>query len=572
MSKSEWVGIEAGEQLRQLIDEEWEVRMREDPLFATMAGDHRYDDRLPQATPADAERRYQHAHEFLARLQALDPFELSPTERLNYDVFHWDLERQAAAYEFRLHLMPLTKMDGIHTFFPDLTNYTPYDTIQDYENYLARLNAFHTFAQQQIELMRLGLQEGFTPPQAALIGVESAFQSLLPADPTQSLFYTPFEQFPKQITESEQTRLRLAGLQTIRNSILPGYRAVLEFLHTEYIRLARTDIAASSLPSGPDFYADCVRSFTTTDLTPPQVHEIGLAEVERIRGWMEAIIQKVGFQGGLHDFIQFLRTDDRFYVATPQALLEKVALILKRMDGELPRLFKKHPRTPYGIRTIPDHIAPQSTTAYYFPPTGDGTRAGFYYVNTYDLRSRPLYELEALSLHEAVPGHHTQLALQFEMADMPNFRRFSNVTAFIEGWALYAERLGLETGFYQDPYSDFGRLTYEMWRACRLVVDTGMHALDWTRQQAIDFMAENSALTLLNIANEVDRYIAWPGQALAYKIGELKIRELRALAEEQLGSAFDLREFHDRLLENGSIPLTALSAHLQRWIAGEKGP
>jgi len=282
---------------------------------------------------------------------------------------------------------------------------------------------------------------------------------------------------------------------------------------------------------------------------------------------MEAVIHKTGFKGSFREFIEFLRSDPRFYVTMPEALLEKTALVLKRMDGELPRLFKTLPHLPYGIREIPAFSAPGSTVAYYQPGTGDGTVAGHYYVNTFDLKSRPLYEIEALSLHEAVPGHHLQIALQMELGNLPNFRRFSGFTAFVEGWALYSERLGLEVGFYQDPYSDFGRLSYEMWRACRLVVDTGMHALGWTRPQAIDFMAENTSSTLLNIANEVDRYIAWPGQALAYKIGELKIRELRALAEKELGAMFNLREFHDVVLLGGAVPLDVLEARVQEWMS-----
>jgi len=306
------------------------------------------------------------------------------------------------------------------------------------------------------------------------------------------------------------------------------------------------------------------------DLSAQKIHAIGLAEVQRIRAEMDDIIRKVKFGGAFREFVDLLRTDPRFYVTTPDALLKETALVLKKMDGELPRLFRTLPRLPYGIRPIPDHSAPGNTTAYYFPGSGDGTRAGYYYVNTYDLKSRPLYEIEALSLHEAVPGHHLQIALQQELGGLPAFRRFNGFTAFVEGWALYSERLGLEVGFYQDPYSDFGRLTYEIWRACRLVVDTGMHALGWTRQQAIDYMADHSASTLLNITNEVDRYIAWPGQALAYKIGELKIRELRALAEKELGPRFDLRAFHDVLLLQGAVPLDVLEGMVKDWIASRR--
>ena len=321
------------------------------------------------------------------------------------------------------------------------------------------------------------------------------------------------------------------------------------------------------MPDGRAFYQERIRYFTTLDLSPEAVYKTGQSEVRRIRAEMEIVIRKTGFKGSFREFIEFLRSDPRFYVATPEALLEKTALVLKRMEGELPRLFKTLPRLPYGIREIPAFSAPGSTAAYYQPGAGDGTVAGNYYVNTFDLKSRPLYEIEALSLHEAVPGHHLQIALQMELGDLPNFRRFSGFTAFVEGWALYSEKLGLEVGFYQDPYSDFGRLSYEMWRACRLVVDTGMHALGWTRPQAIDFMAENTSSTLLNITNEVDRYIAWPGQALAYKIGELKVRELRALAEKELGAKFNLREFHDVVLLGGAVPLDVLEGRVQEWIS-----
>jgi len=329
---------------------------------------------------------------------------------------------------------------------------------------------------------------------------------------------------------------------------------------------ARAEVGACHLPNGREFYRHRIRYFTSLDLSAEEVHNTGQSEVKRIRAEMVKSMRTAGFQGGLSAFIDYLRTDPRFYTATPEALLKETAYVLKRIDGELPRLFKTLPRTPYGIRPIPDASAPGNTAAYYFPATGDGRCAGFYYVNTFDLKSRPLYEIEALSLHEAVPGHHLQIALQLEL-DLPPFRRFYGFTEFVEGWALYAERLGLEVGFYQDPYSDFGRLSYEMWRACRLVVDTGLHALGWSRQQAIDFMAANTSSTLLNIANEVDRYIAWPGQALAYKVGELKIRELRARAEQELGSRFDLREFHDLLLGSGAVPLDLLERMVGRWIA-----
>ncbi|MEX2560973.1 MAG: DUF885 domain-containing protein, partial [Pirellulales bacterium] len=341
-------------------------------------------------------------------------------------------------------------------------------------------------------------------------------------------------------------------------SVVPAYQRFLDFMRSEYVPAARGEVGASALPKGRDFYRHRVRQFTTLDLEPQQVHDVGLAEVARIKAEMHEVIRRSGFEGDFAAFVEFLRTDPRFYVDTPEQLMKEVAVVLKRMDGELPRLFQTLPRLSYGIREVPKFIAPSTTTAYYSPGAGDGSRAGFYYVNTYNLKSRPLYEIEALSLHEAVPGHHLQIARQQELEGVPDFQRFAGFTAFVEGWALYAERLGLETGFYQDPYSDFGRLSYEMWRACRLVVDTGMHYLGWSREQAIQFMADNTALTRHNITTEVDRYIAWPGQALAYKIGELKIRELRGMAEERLGTRFDIREFHDVVLGSGAVPLEVL--------------
>jgi uncharacterized protein (DUF885 family) len=360
--------------------------------------------------------------------------------------------------------------------------------------------------------------------------------------------------------------LERAGSDAIRTSVVPGYRRFLEFMERHYVPAARATIGASELPRGREYYRFAIRKFTTLDLTAEEVHQTGMSEVRRIRAEMLDVIRKTGFDGDFAAFVDFLRTDPRFYAPSAEQLQKEVAFILKRMEGELPRMFKKLPRTPCGIREVPSYIAPRSTAAYYQMPAGDGSRAGFYFINTYDLKSRPLYALEALSFHEAVPGHHLQLALQQELADLPNFRRFSGFTSYIEGWALYAERLGLELGFYTDPYSDFGRLTYEMWRACRLVVDTGVHDLGWTREQAIEFMAENTALSMHNIEAEVDRYISWPGQALAYKIGELKVRELRARAEEQLGERFDVREFHDVVLRSGSIPLGMLDRNVNAYI------
>ncbi|MBN1877237.1 MAG: DUF885 family protein [Anaerolineae bacterium] len=552
--------------LTSLIAEEWEFRMQENPLFATTCGDHRFNDRLPDVSEAAVARRLAQLRAYLEKLVAIPYEAISSEDQLNYTLFEQDLKNQIADIEFGLHLMPMTKVYGFHVDFPDVLNVTPFNTLVDYENYVARLDAFQSYVAGQISLMRLGLRNGYIQPQVALEGIEDALQAHIVSDPVQSLFFEPFTHIPAGMGEADRARLMAAGREAIANSLVPGYQALLDFVRDTYLPAAPKQIGAANLPNGRAFYGYCVHKFTTLDLTPEEVHEIGLAEVRRIRGEMETLIRNVGFAGGMHEFLHFLRTDARFYVETSEALMQHVALIMKKIDGELPVLFNQLPRTPYGLRRIPDYIAPKTTTAYYFPAAGDGTKAGFYYVNTYGLASRPLYEYEALSLHEAVPGHHLQLALQMEL-EMPNFRRFGGVTAFVEGWALYAERLGLEVGFYEDPYCDFGRLTFEIWRASRLVVDTGMHYLGWSRQQAIDFMLENTALSELNIHNEIDRYIAWPGQALAYKIGELKIRELRTFAEETLGIHFDVREFHRIVLENGGIPLSVLEAHVKAWVA-----
>ena len=561
---------EASRQFEQLLADDWEFTIRENPEFATSVGDRRFNAQLASVTAADAERRAAQQREFLDRLSRIDRNALTPEEQVSYDIYKRLTENDIAGFEFRDYLMPITNREGFHTGFPQLGDEVPLATTEDYENYIARLRAFREYTRQHIELMRQGLKEGLVLPRVVLTGVEETIQPHIVTDPTASLLWKPFSEFPASVPEADRARLAAAGREAIQTSVAPAYQEFLDFMTKEYVPGARETLGASELPNGRDYYAHRVRMFTTLDVTPDQVHQTGLAEVARIRAEMEQVMREAGFTGSFADFLTYLRTEPRFYVETPEELLETTALVLKRMDGELPKLFGRLPRMPYGIKPIPDYIAPRTTTAYYSRPAGDGTRSGTYWVNTYDLKSRPLYEIEALSLHEAVPGHHLQIALQQELEEIPNFRRYSGFTAFTEGWALYAERLGLETGFYTDPYSNFGRLIYEMWRASRLVVDTGIHDKGWTRQQAIDFMAANTGLTLLNITNEVDRYIAWPGQALAYKTGELKIRELRAEAERELGSRFDVREFHDVVLGSGAIPLTVLEANVRRYIAEAK--
>jgi uncharacterized protein (DUF885 family) len=549
-----------------LFDEFWEYSLERNPLFATSAGVQSYNDRLPVVAVEEYELHKQRLQQFLRRVEDLPREELSDRDRINYDFFIQILDDQIGELKFKTFYMPITNRSGFYISFPELSERVPLNTVRDYENYIARLNGFAEYTRQHIGIMREGIQRGFILPRIVLEGAEQAIEPHIVDDPTQSLLYRAFESFPESIPRAERDRLTEQGAEAIERSVVPGYRQFLDFMRDEYIPSARESIGSADLPEGRQFYQHRVRRFTTLDRTPEEVHQIGLSEVERIRREMEDVIEETGFDGSFDEFVEFLRTDPQFYAETPDQLMREVAYVCKKIDGELPRLFKTIPRMPYGIRPVPDYIAPRTTTAYYSRPSGDGTRAGYYYVNTYDLKSRPLYEIEALSLHEAVPGHHLQIALQQEIEGLPTFRRFYGFTAFSEGWALYAERLGLEVGFYSDPYSNFGRLTYEMWRALRLVVDTGMHYLGWTREEAIDFMTKNSALTIHNITTEVDRYIAWPGQALAYKTGELKIRELRARAEETLGERFDVREFHDAVLLNGSIPLRMLENNIMEYI------
>jgi uncharacterized protein (DUF885 family) len=561
----------ASERLRQLFADDWEMTLRENPTFATSLGDRRYSHLLDPAGPEDVARRTEENRRFMARLQAIPRDSLTPAERIHYDIYMRQVRLALEEVDLGLHLIPITNREGFHTYFPQLADNVPLNNTEDYENFIARLNAFRPWVGQHVALMREGVRTGMVLPSVSLTGIEETIQPHIVADPTQSLLWAPFTTFPAGVPEADRARLAAAGRAAIEQSVVPGYRDFLQFIQREYVPGARRGIGASELPNGRALYAQRVRSYTTLEVTPDQVHETGLREVARIRAQMDSLMRATGFTGSFADFIQFLRTDPRFYVSTPEALMERTSLVLKRMDGELPRLFTRLPRMPYGIKPIPDYIAPRTTTAYYSRPAGDGTRAGTYWVNTYDLRSRPTYEIEALSFHEAVPGHHMQIALQQELDDLPNFRRYSTFTAFVEGWALYAEQLGYDVGFYTDPYSRFGQLTYEMWRACRLVVDTGMHWKGWTRQQAIDYMSENSALTVLNITNEVDRYIAWPGQALAYKTGQMKISELRGEAQRALGPRFDIRRFHDVVLGSGSVPLTVLEGNVRAWIAAEGG-
>jgi uncharacterized protein (DUF885 family) len=415
--------------------------------------------------------------------------------------------------------------------------------------------------------MREGIATGMTVPRVTLAGYDATIAAHVVDELEDSVFWKPFEQIAATVPAAEHEALRREGAAAVRDGAIAAYRTFLRFMLEEYLPATRTTLGAFELPEGREYYRYLIRHFTTLDASPEEIHRIGLDEVARIRGEMEAVIEEVGFSGGFAAFLELLRTDPRFYAKTPEELLKEAAWIAKRMDAKLPSLFKTLPRLPYGVAPVPDHMAPKYTSGRYVGAPLGSTQPGYYWVNTYNLASRPLYNLEALTLHEAVPGHHLQIALNRELDELPNFRRFSYISAFGEGWGLYSEYLGLEAGFYTDPYSNFGRLTYEMWRACRLVVDTGLHAMGWTRQRAMDLLATNTALPLHEVETEIDRYISWPAQALSYKLGELKIKELRRRAEQELGETFDVREFHDAVLANGSVPLPVLEASIERFIA-----
>ncbi len=556
--------------LHAIFDRTWETQLRENPMFATSVGRHEYDDRLASVTMADLARRHAAAKATLAELAGIDRSKLPVAEVVNYDIFKQRLEDSARSFELGDYQVPFNADSGFHSGFSRLPKDIPLVTVHDYENYISRLKAWPRYVREEIALMRIGIKRGMTIPRATLDGYDTTITAHIVDDPVKSVFWAPFAKFPSSVPMADRDRLQQEGRAAIMDGAVTGYREFLAFFRNEYLPNARTTLGASELPDGRAYYAFKIHEFTTLSLTPEEIHKIGLSEVDRIAGEMNAVMKQTGFEGDFPAFLVFLRTDPRFYAKTPEELLSRASRIAKRIDGKLPSLFKTLPRLPYTVEPVPDDIAPKYTSGRYVGPAQGSTQPGIYWVNTYMLSSRPLYNLEALTLHEAVPGHHLQISLSRELGDLPNFRRFSYISAFGEGWGLYCEWLGLEAGIYSDPYSNFGRLTYEMWRACRLVVDTGIHSMGWTRKQAIDYLASHTALPIHEVETEVDRYISWPGQALAYKLGELKIKELRKRAEGKLGTRFDLREFHDVVLGSGAVPLSVLDANVDRWIDAQQ--
>jgi uncharacterized protein (DUF885 family) len=563
-------GAAAAKELAKFFDDEWEWGLREFPERATTIGDSRYNDKLTDLTFEAIEKRQAHSKEVLARLRKIGREGLSDDDRLSYDVFARELEMSIEGDRFPTDLMPINQQDGIHKNFAILASLTQFGNAKDYRDYLARLSAFPKQVDQTIALMERGKQKGWILPAVPLRDVPDAVRAQIFPDPEKSAHWKPFTRFPEGVSEADREALRIEGRRRIANDVFPAYLKLYTYLTRDYLPAARKEIGAWSMPDGEAYYAHAIRLHTTTDKTAKEIHETGLAEVARIRKQMEEVIRKVRFKGSFDAFVKFLRTDPRFYYKTADDLLEGYRDICKRIDPELIRFFGTLPRTPYGVIPTPDFEAPTSTTAYYRPGSPEAPRPGYFVANTYRLETRPKYEMEALTIHEAVPGHHLQIALAQELTGLPKFRRNAFFTAFTEGWGLYSESLGDEMGFYTDPYSKFGSLTYEMWRATRLVVDTGMHAFKWDRQRAIDYMKANTAKTEHDITVEIDRYIVWPGQALAYKIGELKLTELKARAKRELGDRFDIRKFHDAVLLAGALPLDILESRIDAWIAREK--
>ncbi len=551
-----------------LLDEHWQWTLENSPVMASMMGDRRYNREWTDSSLQAIDERHKETREFLRRAYAIDRTALGPDDQLNYELFRRQLQDEVDEHQFNGHLMPFSQRGGVQNL-DTLTEQLRLVTVDDYDDWLARLGKLDTVVDQTIALAEAGRKAGLTAPRVLMERIPDQIAVQVVEFPTDSPFFKPFASLPETMSAADRERLRAEATEVIEKTVLPAYRELDEYFNEEYLPAARETIGLSELPNGAAWYEYRARTYTTTQLTPDEIHRIGLEEVARIRGEMMEVIAEVGFDGTFLEFLEHLRTDPQFYFEDPDELYREYLATSKRIDPELVKLFGKLPRMPYGVKPIPDAIAPDTTTAYYSRPAGDGSRAGIYYVNLYKPDVRPKYEIEVLTVHEAMPGHHLQIALQQELGDLPMFRRFMGFTAFVEGWGLYSERLGYDLGLYEDPYSRFGQLTYDMWRAVRLVVDTGMHYKGWTRQQAIDFFKDNAAKTEHDIVNEIDRYILWPGQALAYKIGQLKILELRERAELQLGEAFDVRAFHDELLGAGALPLDLLEQRMDRWLAAQ---
>ncbi len=555
--------------LHELFALDWDYNNTEYPESATYSGYKGQNGRWTDASLEAIAQRKNELKSPLAVITSIDRATLSPDDQLNYDLFRRGAEDAIAGARFPAEYLAIDARSG-----PQLLAQTmelnPNATVKDYEDIVARIDGLGAVVDQNIALLQKGLAAKVTAPRITLRDVPAQVTGLLTADPMQSPVLVMLTRFPSNLPEADQKRLTAAAVKSYTEKVEPAYERLYAFLTKTYIPGARETVGMSALPDGAAWYAYNVRIQTTTNRSPEQIHETGLAEVTRIHGQMDSVMKSIGYKGTFAEFTNYLRTDPKFFFTDSADLVRAYRDIVKGIDPELIKLFGHLPRLPYGVTTIPSYSAKSATTAYYQPGAYEAGRPGYYYVNTYALHTRPKWEMEALSSHEAVPGHHLQIAIAQELTNLPDFRRYGGYTAFVEGWALYSESLGPRIGLYKDPYSKFGQLTYEMWRAIRLVIDTGIHAQGMTRQQAIDYFSANSAKTQNDIVVEVDRYITTPGQALAYKTGELKIKELRAFAEQQLGEKFDIRDFHDQVLGQGALPLDILDARIRAWVAERK--
>lgn len=564
------LAAEDGERFRALYEKEWAFRLREFPTFASYVGVDGFDDRLGHVAEEDQARRHAFWKGIRAELDDISCERLDREGCINYRVFVAQMDNFIAAYETKSYLLPFNSDWGFYMEWARLPEDTEFVSAGDYRDYLARLHQLPAVMDEYIALMRRGIGTGFTQPRVVLDGRDEPIKAQLVESAAQSPFYAPFADLPESVAGGERAELLATAERVVMEDVIPAYRRLDEFLREEYLPGARPTLGASELPGGEAFYRAQIRQYATVDMSPREIHDIGLEQVARIQAEMRAIIEEVGFEGDFAAFLAFLRDDPQFYAKTPKELLAHASYYAKKIDGRLPMLFGHLPRQPYGVAPVPEEIAPFYTAGRYVGAPLEARRGGYYWVNTYALESRPLYAIPALTLHEGAPGHHTQNALALEQQDQPPFRRYDYISAYGEGWGLYAEKLGLEMDIYETPYEHFGRLTYEMWRACRLVIDTGVHAFGWSRQQAIDYLASRTALSLHEVTTEVDRYISWPAQALSYKLGEYTIWQLRSQAEEALGADFDVRAFHDFILSLGSVPLDVLREEVGVWIAGPR--
>jgi uncharacterized protein (DUF885 family) len=563
--------LSADKQLEKLIAQHWDYSLTESPMLATSEGITRYNHLLNRVSKTDNDRRLAQEEKLLGQLVKIDTTQLSAANRVNNQLFQWVIKDSIEGYQLNLSRIPLNTFYSFFLGVLSMSNGLPMHTAKDYNDYIARLKEIPRYFNENISNMRDGIHTKFTLPKIVVEGILPTVQAQIYENPTDSSLYKPFLKMSDRLSDKEQEQLRKSAKEAISNFAIPAFKTFAEFFGGEYLQAATISLGAEQMNNGKAYYAHQIKKYTTLpNITAAEIHETGLSEVKRIRAEMLEIIKETKFAGSFDEFTQFLRTDPQFYAKTPKDLLKEASYIAKRIDYIMPEFFKTLPRTPYGVVAVPKEIAPNYTTASYNSAVVGGTRGGAYWLNTYQLDQRPLYELTALTLHESVPGHHHQSAISSELQNVPKFRLGLYFSAYGEGWGLYSEKLGVEMGLYDTPYDNFGRLSYEMWRACRLVIDTGIHAMKWSRQQGIDFLSSNTSLSPANVRAEVDRYISWPGQALSYKLGELQIWKLRKKAEKALGEQFDLREFHDALLSNGALPLAMVETEIDRYIALNK--